>query len=271
MARVTTIRPIVDVNRKLQRKGLSTTAPYPGIVVDDNDPDHLCRVRVRVPRIFDHLKDNELPWSIPVFNPHEGLKGGQRTDRSGVSFVAKKGHKVSLRFPTGDPAISTYSGMPIDIENKLPEMEVNYPFRIVMKLAYGMYMIIDTKTHEIFITNPGDFHFNILGDMDMNVIGNMTQRVSANKSDIPSYVLNAPDTVLKNLKPKQMGKVPFQGLWSKARSSNKHTYVQGDATMLVDGNVRWRVGKSIEFYAGDKILYKARNWIGEYARRIDMN
>lgn len=271
MATVSTIRPAVNINKKVARKGLSTTAPYPAVVVDNNDPDRLCRVRARVPRIFDHLKDSELPWSIPIFHPKEGLFGGNKQNRSGVSYVPKRGHKIALYFPTGDPSISSYSGVPIDMENKLPEMEVNYPNRIVMKLAYGMFMIIDTKTHEIFFNNNGDFNFTVLGDVDMTVNGNMTERVTSNKSDIPSYLLNAPDTVLKNLNPKQMKKIQFQGLKSKARSGNRHQYVTGDFTCKVDGHMRYKVGKSVEWDIGTYEFTKAKDRIEEKAAVIHMN
>lgn len=271
MTKISTLRPAVDLNTRLKKKGLDRHAPYPAVVVDDNDPDELCRIKVRVPKIHDHLSDGQLPWCIPVFNHHEGLKGGNVLDRSGVSFVAKKGHKVHVRFPTGDPSRPVYGGLPIDMKNKLPEMGVNYPFRIVMKLSYGMYLIIDTKTHEIFLTNPGDFNINILGDVDMTVNGNMTRRITNRKGLIPSYLLNASDTVLKNLQMKKMSRIPFEGLWQKGKSGYDHTHVTGDQTSIVEGNARHVVKGHYELLVDKTIKFVGRQHIGAISKKIDLN
>lgn len=270
MGSISTMRMPVDATMT-RRKGLDPNAPYPGIVIDDNDPDELCRIRVRVEKIFDHIPDDDLPWAIPVFPHPEGLLGGNRTERTGISHVPRKGNKVHLRFPSGDPSTPVWGGMPIDKKNMLPEMSVHYPFRIVHKLGNGMYYIIDTKTNEIFINNPGDMDVTVLGDVDLTVMGNLTRRITDRKGDIPSYLLNAPDTVLNALGAKPAKQIPFEGLLKKTRAGNYHTLVRGDQTTMVDGDVFHRVKGNYTIKC-DKVVYTdAGMEVKERAPKINMN
>jgi hypothetical protein len=97
-------------------------------------------------------------------------------------------------------------------------------------------MIIDTKTNEIFLNNPGDVDITILGDVNQYIVGNQQLVVSDSKGNIPSYLLNAPDTVLSRLSPKPAKEIPFMGLLGPAQAGNRHIHVTGDQTMLVEGN-----------------------------------
>lgn len=211
---------------------------YEAEVVDNNDPRKLGRVRARIAGIFDGIPDDHLPWAIPQFNHVDGAynPGGDAVDRSGSFFVPKVKHKVGLRFPTSDPHRCVWGAYTVDDQVSLPEAAKNYPDRAVLKFSNGTYLIVDTKTNEIFINNPGDVDITILGDCNQYIVGNQQLVVSDSKGLIPSYLLNAPDTVLDRLSPKPARQIPFTGLLGPRPAGNQHTHVTGDQTLLVGGN-----------------------------------
>jgi len=269
----------VDLNRIIRKKGLDPVRPYPGVVVDNNDPDYLYRVRVRCPQIHDHLPDTKLPWATKCQDHYEGLKGGSDSTRSGSCHIPKRGHEVVLYFPSGgDPMIPEYrNNRPMDKANRMPEFEKNYPFRYGYKLKNGHFEIIDTKTNEVFFNNPGDWDITILGDVNQTIVGNQTLMVTGDMGDIPGYIRNAPEFVIKDLAPKPAGRIPFKGLLAKKASS--HTNIRGDHTMEIDGNVKWIVKKDMTVDVKGNSIYKTgkehtHNAVKHYAvtsARIDLN
>ncbi|MNV67777.1 hypothetical protein D3C71_1605900 [compost metagenome] len=123
-----------------------------------------------------------------------------------------------------------------------------------MKFSNGLYIIVDTKTNEIFFNNPGDVDITILGDVNQYIVGNQQLVVSDRKGLIPSYLLNAPDTVLSRLSPKPAKEIPFLGLLGPAERGNRHIHVTGDQTMQVDGNRKTVI-------AGQDLLVVGKNRI----------
>lgn len=228
----------LNLTRFMQQQGLDPKVRYEAHVVNNNDPRKLGRIQARVDGVFDGIIDDHLPWAVPAFSHADGAynPGGDALDRSGTFMVPKNKHKVSLRFPTGDPHRCVWGAYTVDEQVALPETEKNYPDRAVIKFANGMYLIIDTKTNEIFFNNPGDVNVTILGDVNEYIVGNQQLVVSDDKSLIASYLANAPDTVLSRLSPRPSKEIPFTGLLSKSRAGNRHIHVTGDQTMLVEGN-----------------------------------
>lgn len=228
----------INLTKHLKPSGLDPAQPYEAVVVENNDPRQLGRIKARVAGVFDGIPDDHLPWAIPMFQHADGAynPGGDALDRSGTFFVPKVEHIVSLRFPTGDPHRPVWRSYTVDEKVALPERKKNYPDRGVIKFSNGMYIIIDTKTNEIFFNNPGDMDITILGDVNQYIVGNQQMVVAKDKGLIPSYLLNAPDTVLSRLEPKPTKNIPFTGLLGPAQSGNNHVHVQGDQTMLVEGD-----------------------------------
>lgn len=228
----------VNLTKFLKPGGLDKGMKYEAVVVNNNDPRQLGRIQARIAGIFDGIEDDHLPWAIPKFQHADGAynPGGDALDRSGTFHVPKNKHIVSLQFPTGDPHIPVWGSYTVDEKVALPERKKNYPDRAVIKFSNGMYIIVDTKTNEIFFNNPGDVDMTILGDVNQYIVGNQQLVVSSTKGLIPSYLLNAPDTVLSRLSPKPTRAIPFTGLLGPAPAGNRHIHVTGNQTMLVEGN-----------------------------------
>lgn len=230
--------PIFNVTKLLKKQGLDPHAHYEAVVVNNNDPRQLGRIQARVALIFDGIPDQHLPWAIPRFQHADGAynPGGDALDRAGTFMVPKNKHIVSLRFPTADPHRPIWAPYTVDEKVALPERKKNYPDRAVIKFSNGCYLIIDTKTNEIFFNNPGDIDMTVLGDVNQYIVGNQQMIVTDKKGHIDSYLLNAPDTVLSRLKQKPAKECEFRGLLGKGYAGYMHTHVTGDQTLLVEGN-----------------------------------
>ena len=228
----------LNLTKLLSKQGLDPSKTYPAIVVDNDDPRQIGRIRARIDGLHEGIKDNELPWSIPKYEHCNGAfnKGDADVKRCGNFYVPKIDSKVCIQFPqNGDPHHSIYTGYTVDDETMLPESKVNYPDRAVVRFANGMFMIVDTKTNEIFINNPGDMHMTILGSVNQYVVGNQMLKVTNTMDDISPYLRNSPDSMLKGLKPNPEDKIKFEGV-ADQETGNQHTHIRGNQTLIVDGD-----------------------------------
>lgn len=262
----------INLPRHLERKGLHPRKPYLATVIDNRDPAELGRIRARIKGFFDHVPDDKLPWSIPKWRHPQGLKGGDATDRTGTACIPKRDNKIALFFPhDGDPMQSEYSTeLPWDTENQLPEFLENYPDRLGTKLDNGYTNIIDTKTNEIFIINPGDANVTILGDTNIQTIGNLQWHVASDTGKIPSYLLDAPATVLSQLEANPQKQISFEGLYG-GESGNVHFAVDNHFTVKTGGDMKFDVGGKMEHKTGGKYDIKAGGNYKVKAPRIDLN
>lgn len=229
----------INASKLLKRQGLDKTITYMGIVTDNKDPRQIGRIKVRIDGVWEGIEDTDLPWAIPKYEHHFGSfnDGQANTKRCGSFHVPRIGSKVSIVFPQdGDPHCPVYSGYTVDDLTMMPEAKTNYPDRAVFRFSNGTFMIVDTKTNELFINNPGDLHMTILGSVNQHIVGNQMVKVTGSMSDISPYLLNAPDKILEGLSPGPQGKVSFEGLLSKSKAGNSHTKVTGDYTLEIEGN-----------------------------------
>ncbi len=227
----------INATKYLRRQGLDPAQEYEAEVVNNNDPRKIGRIKARIKGVFDGISDDDLPWAISKYNHSNGAFNDGSAKRCGNFYVPKVKSKVALTFPrAGDSHFCVYSGYTVDDKTMLPESKTNYPDRAVIRFANGTFMIIDTKTNELFINNPGDMHMTILGSVNQYIVGNQTVTVTNKLSDISPYLLNAPDKILNGLSPTPSNKIPFLGLLNKTPAGNYHTKVTGDYTLEVWGN-----------------------------------
>lgn len=231
----------INATKHLTRQGLDQNMLYEAEVVANNDPRFLGRIQARIKGIFDGIPDSDLPWSIPLYSHCDGSKGGgwasdPKNSGSGTFHVPKVGHKVSIKFPTSDPHRPVWLSYTLDEKGILGETKVNYPDRAVFRFSNGTYMIIDTKTNEVFLNNPGDVNITVLGDVNEYVIGNKQTVIHDAKGQIPGYLTGMPGSIIGQLSPKPVKKIPFKGLFGAGKAGHQHTHVKGNQTTLIEGN-----------------------------------
>lgn len=242
----------VNVMEMISRKGIDPQKPHIGIVVDDMDPEQMCRVQIRIPLLFDGIKDEDLPWAIPEDNAHNrGLKGSGLGRAATLLGVPKKGNRVAVYFKHGgDPQLPSYSHkLPFDKQTIPPEFLENYPNRLGEILPSGFFFVYDDKTGELFLTVPGDTHLTVYGDVHQRVVGNMQFTVKKEDPGIPSYLKDSVSDLYEKLTKNQQKRVQFDGRLDK-ESGNLHFEVEGDLTGNVGGNYDFNITKNTKIKTG---------------------
>lgn len=226
-----------------EKQGLSEKRAYEAHVVDNQDPKGWCRIRARVPFIFDGISDEHLPWAIAQFEHADGAGPG-----SGTQYVPKIGTKVILRFQDGDATSPMWEGYPVDKTTILQEMAHNYPDRKVTRLQNKCLVVIDTKSNEVFIRHPGDTKIYIEGNLELHVHGNVTERIDGNKK---SFIEGDSTEVIKGDR-----KVYVGGSNDVAISGNSTTQTEGNYVQSTTGNSLRTTGGSGSISVGGSDSYQ---------------
>lgn len=78
---------------------------YGGIVENNQDPEKLGRLKVRVPHVYGtsgdagrYIGTNDLPWALPA-----GMPNGSKKSSGGFSHIPEVNDKVWVRFLDGEP------------------------------------------------------------------------------------------------------------------------------------------------------------------------
>lgn len=261
---------MMNLNGHVQKKGIDPHMDYEAVVVDTNDPKEIGQVRARIVGIFDDIEDKDLPWLRPVMEQVEGWKGGSDVHAFGTFIVPQRNAKITVKFTTADMYSGEYRSEARPTEaDMLPEAQVNYPHRMVMRLSSATQMILDRKTKECILIHGGDFHFTIFGDVNQTIVGNQNLIVTDTKNDIPDYILNDPVLIAKSLSPNQRKRVKFGGT-AKGTAGNQYTLVKGNQTVEVRGN-RKTVITGTDTLEAKEIKHTAQGNYKVGAGRIDLN
>ena len=140
---------------------------YQGIVVDNNDPLKIGRVRVRVSQFLpeEAISSSHCPWA--VMRRPSGF-GGQ-SERSDF-FIPSVGSKVLVQFSGGEIYSPIYETCPPDNLTKIADMSTHYPNRCGWKDNDGSSLVIDFTDHTLDYTNASGFEFHIRQDKNVDII-----------------------------------------------------------------------------------------------------
>ena len=125
-----------------------------GKVVDNNDPEKMERVRIRIPELYENVADGDLPWSIPE---RSSLQGS--TASVGSFGVPVVGSVMYVRLQGGDPHFPVYVGAGTVKSTEMQIPKTNYPFRYGYVDHWGNQFWADTKTGDMWIV-PQDRNLN---------------------------------------------------------------------------------------------------------------
>lgn len=262
----------VNLLRWMRPQGPDRATYHRGKVIKDDDPKKLGRVRVRVPLIMDGVEDDDLPWAACLYNFFDFIKDEDPAKRSGIGFVPTKDSKVIVQFMDGDIhcpiVVGCYPQEESGIKNELEAGE-EYPSRAVVRLSGGTYLVIDTKTKEIWVNTASDFYLTVLGDVHETVVGSKTTKIVKTKDQIPEYIRTEPKGDIDKLEPKRNKKYEWEGLTDKTieDTGNYHIFVEGDFSMEVKGKIKTKThDDSEEEYLAkqtvkvtDDLLFTAQN------------
>ena len=112
-----------------------TESLFFGVVVNDDDPMKLNRVRVRVEEIYGNIPDSVLPWATVFRDADQGT-----SNFLGKYAVPQTGSKVIVQFHDGDVYSPIVVGIPMsrsDRPSGNSELDENYPKRMSYKYLDG--------------------------------------------------------------------------------------------------------------------------------------
>lgn len=136
---------------------------YKGIVVDNNDPLHLDRLKVRIPNLFDPDL-GEIPWIFPI--KHNQFGQGKGYGQFGVPPI---GATVIVELQGNDPNFAYYSGYLLDTGNTVEDLQP------------GQYRTVDPSGSVLNIDTINNiFDYNHVSGVTFH-IENGTLSVTANQ------------------------------------------------------------------------------------------
>jgi hypothetical protein len=162
---------------------------YIGIVVNNQDSTFSGRCKVRVLGLFDGIKDEHLPWAVPINSTIFGGNG------AGSLSVPKVGHFVRIQFNNGDqfaPEYTTIQNVDSDLIKRIKDdyigthvllfdpdeeitviYQVNSGFQIyykesIIQITPDSLITLQTPNNESIIQMNGDVT-NITTTNDINI------------------------------------------------------------------------------------------------------
>lgn len=126
------------------------TQSYTGVVVDNNDPLKLKRVKVLID-LWDYMTTEQLPW---VRQKGDGTTGSS-PDNSQHN-IPEINSEVRVSFPTNNPNEPEYSGIETTLENRCAIFDESYPNTYGNKDSAGNITIHNKETGiSVFRHNSG--------------------------------------------------------------------------------------------------------------------
>lgn len=140
---------------------------YRGQVLDNNDPEKLGRIKVRIFSVLSKkIKVEYIPWAVPAMP----LFTGSGND-FGHFAVPEINSFVWCFFEAGDLYQPVYfAEAPTALHGIPVESVINYPNRRVMKTKNGIVIYIDdtSSSREIKVSHPSGAY--VLIDNDGNIV-----------------------------------------------------------------------------------------------------
>lgn len=133
---------------------------FVGIVEDNNDPDKLGRLKIRVPSVYGNITLEAIPWAVPDF-PFS-------SENQGFVFIPDKGALVTVEFLNGSIYTPVWSGAVFrKDENVIPQEAVdNYPDVRILKTKVG-FIKMDDKENVIEIKHKSGSSIIFTDDGDI--------------------------------------------------------------------------------------------------------
>jgi hypothetical protein len=131
-----------------------TTMSYLGLVEDNNDPEKLGRVRVRVAPYAD-LNTDELPWASPMLGSYGNIS------TAGGLNIPELGAQVRVSFPNRDFTAPYYSGAELNELNRTTFFDDNYPNTYGYKDSTGNFIKVNKETGTIQIQHSSTTNLQV--------------------------------------------------------------------------------------------------------------
>lgn len=139
-----------------------TTMSYLGCVEDNNDPEKLGRIRVRIAPYSD-LKTEELPWASPTLGSH-----GNSAEYGGLN-IPEVGSQVRVVFPSRDFTAPYYTGAELNQVNRTTFFDDDYPHTYGYKDSIGNFAKINKEKGTVQFQHTSSTNMQVALDGSIKV------------------------------------------------------------------------------------------------------
>ena len=165
-----------------------------GVVVDNEDPDMLRRVRVRIAALHLDTPDEHLPWADCLLHGLAGNGAGH-----GSYAIPEVGDFVWT--DTSDPMRPIVVGSIMKESGKLGLFETNYPRRYGTQDSKGNHFFVDRETDDVEIHHVSGTKVVIApdGEVTVTTVSHINFNVTGNANVVASQkaYVQAPDIELE--------------------------------------------------------------------------
>ena len=129
---------------------------YIAEVVDNYDPEELCRVRVRIPEIYGDIPDEHCPWAVQF----RAVSLGAAEDQSAF-HIPRVGSKVGVIHHRGDVYSPMYMFQPYDGGSRIDEALDGYPNSYGFRDSDGNQLSVDMNSDTAELGFSGDVSLTV--------------------------------------------------------------------------------------------------------------
>ena len=138
------------------------TMSYLGMVEDNNDPEKLGRLKVRISPYMD-FKPEDLPWACPTLGTH-----GNIPSAGGIN-VPEIGSQVRVYFPSHDLTAPYYMGAELNELNRTTFFDDDYPNAYGYKDSTGNFIKVNKARKTVQIQHSSSSNLRVAPDGSMQV------------------------------------------------------------------------------------------------------
>ena len=153
---------IKPLNAFLKETVDPATQSYLGVVEDNEDPEKLGRLRVRISPYMDFDPD-DLPWACPTLGTH-----GNVSNAGGLN-VPEKGSQVRVYFPSHDLTAPYYTGAELNDYNRTTFFDDDYPHAYGYKDSRGNFIRVNKARDTIHMQHSSTSNFKVAPDGSMQI------------------------------------------------------------------------------------------------------
>lgn len=153
---------IKPLNAFLKESVDPSTQSYLGMVEDNNDPEKLGRLKVRISPYMD-FEPEDIPWACPTLGTH-----GNISNAGGLN-VPEIGSQVRVYFPSHDLTAPYYMGAELNELNRTTFFDENYPETYGYKDSVGNFLKINKAKRTVQIQHSSTSNLRVAPDGSMQV------------------------------------------------------------------------------------------------------
>ena len=135
---------------------------YLGTVEDNEDPDKLGRIKVRIEPYTDYSTE-DLPWASPTL-------GASGNSASNCGFhIPEKGSQVRVYFPSKDLTAPYYMGAELNEVNRSTFLDDDYPNSYGFRDSKGNFVRVNKAQEKIHMQHSSGTNFKVTDQGDVQL------------------------------------------------------------------------------------------------------